>query len=97
MAYQRRTVILMLVFLIALALASAALSQTSGRFNLRWHVVGGGGGSATSSSYFVNGTAGQAAASPPYLLSRRYVVSAGYWSSESRAKSHQVFVSLLKR
>jgi len=45
----------------------------------------------------VKGTAGQAAASPPYLLSRRYVVNAGYWSSESHARSHQVFVSLLKR
>jgi hypothetical protein len=97
MAYRLRTVILMLVLLIALMVAGAALSQTSGSFNLRWHVVGGGGGPATSSSYVVKGTAGQAAASPPYLLSRRYLVNAGYWSSESHARSHQVFVSLLKR
>jgi hypothetical protein len=55
------------------------LAQTSGNFNLEWHVFGGGGQPVSSANYVVNSTVGQGAASPPYSQSANYVVCAGYW------------------
>lgn len=57
------------------------LAQTSGNFNLEWHVFGGGGQPVSSAHYTINSTAGQGAASPPYSQSASYVVCAGYWCS----------------
>ena len=58
------------------------LAQTSGNFNLEWHVIGGGGEPVSSANYIVNSTAGQGAASPPYSFSSPGVVCGGYWCTE---------------
>jgi hypothetical protein len=64
--------------LISLALAGAALAQTSTNYDLTWHVMGSGGGSMNSTSYAVRGTMGQVivgdVGSPSYILR-----SQGYW------------------
>jgi hypothetical protein len=77
---ERSLVMLVLVLLLVmLAVGGVALAQTSGSYNLEWHVIGGGGQPATSAHYAVNSTAGQGAASPPYSASANYMVSSGYW------------------
>jgi hypothetical protein len=58
-------------------------AQTSGSYDLSWHVVGSGGGLSSSASYSVNGTGGQSAASPALATSSNFVVSSGYWYSHT--------------
>ncbi|MCP4537179.1 MAG: hypothetical protein GY832_08520 [Chloroflexi bacterium] len=72
------SLVTLVVGAIALRNAAPTVAQTSGNYNLEWHVVGGGGGLVSSASYAVNSTAGQGAASPPYSTGSHYVVSGGY-------------------
>ena len=70
------------VLLLVIAAGAIALAQTSGGFNLEWHVTGSGGGEAASASYRANGTAGQGISSPPRAGGANYSVSSGYWYSD---------------
>ena len=80
MGHNRLTARVALAAVILLVVGGAvAVAQTSGRFNLEWHVVGSGGGASSSTSYHVNGTIGQGIARPPVAGSASFVVSSGYW------------------
>ena len=89
---------LLAALLVGLAVAGAALAQTSPSYNLVWHIVGGSGGPLTSSSYRVNGTVGQSASSPPYSGSASYRVSGGYWYEAIREAAFEpVYLPIVQR
>lgn len=71
---------LLLLFIVG----TAVWAQTSGSFNLEWHVIGNGGQVSTSASYQVNGTIGQPIASQPEADGRGSAVSSGYWFGDQR-------------
>lgn len=75
---MKRMALLLLVVAL-LATAGAALTQSSGSFDLSWRVIAGGGGQAASDSYQVRGTAGQGLAGPPPLTGGNYAVESGFW------------------
>lgn len=76
---MKRAAILLLI-VVLLATAGAALTQSSGSFDLSWRVIAGGGGQAASNSFQVRGTAGQGLAGPPPLASSSYTVESGFWA-----------------
>lgn len=80
MSHKTLRVVAVLALVAALAVGGVALAQTSGHYNLEWHVIAGGQ-PAASVHYAVNASAGQGAASPPQLGSTHFVVSGGYWYS----------------
>jgi len=83
------------LLLVALAVGSAALAQTSASYNLEWHVIGGGGQPVSSAHYAVNSTAGQGAASPACSVGSNYVVSGGYWFGDGITIVYPVYFPLV--
>lgn len=71
------------VLLIVLIGSAIVWAQTSGSYDLSWHVVSSGGGVSSSASYSINGTSGQIAASPALAQSSHFVASSGYWYSQT--------------
>lgn len=57
MRYHRLS--LLAVILATIILVNGAMAQSSGDFNLGWHLNAGGGGSASSGNYIMNGSIGQ--------------------------------------
>ena len=80
--YRMQIVALCLLLLLA-AVGTAVWAQSSGGFNLEWHVIGGGGQESLSANFRVSGTVGQSLASPPTAASASYRVSSGYWFAET--------------
>lgn len=72
------------LLLLLLLVGTAVWAQTSGSFNLEWHVIGNGGQASSSASYQVNGTIGQSMASQPEADGRGFAVSSGYWFGDAR-------------
>jgi hypothetical protein len=77
---NKRTLFIGAVGLLAVLLVTGvALAQTSGSFDLSWHVLAGGGGQAASTNYAMNGTLGQAAAG--FSDNASYGMQSGYWQN----------------
>jgi hypothetical protein len=57
---------------------TAVLAQTSGNYDLSWHVVAGGGGQMVSAAYTLTGTTGQAGAD--LMASDSHSLGGGFWA-----------------
>ncbi len=68
---------------IALLIASIAVSQIGSGYDLTWQTIDGGGGTTSGSGYTLDHTVGQPDASAP--SGGGYVLEGGYWTSASNS------------
>jgi hypothetical protein len=80
-----------------LLLASAALAQSGGGYDLSWSTVDGGGGTQSSGGgYSLGGTAGQPDAG--LLTGGDYTLAGGFWPGGALAvPAYRVYLPLVAR
>jgi hypothetical protein len=84
MMNTRRTLSLALALMVGLLVASAALAQTGGGYDLTWHTVDGGGGTVSGGNFTLMGTAGQPEPGPA-LTGGSYTLYSGFWPASGEA------------
>ena len=78
-----------------LLLASVALAQSGGGYDLSWNTVDGGGTTfSAGGDYTLGGTAGQPDAG--LLIGGGYVLGGGFWSGGALAQ-YRIYLPLLLR
>jgi hypothetical protein len=82
---------LLLAGLLALALASGALAQSGGGYDLSWWTVDGGGGSSSGGGYTLDGTIGQPDAAT--WSGGGYTLAGGFWGG--LAVEYRVYLPLV--
>lgn len=88
----KRTIVLIAVVAAMLVLASAALAQSGGTFNLTWNTIDGGGGRVTSASYSMEGSIGQPDAGQ--IASGSYSLMSGF-QIQTAAASYDVYLPVI--
>jgi hypothetical protein len=80
-----------------LLLASVALAQSGGDYDLSWSTVDGGGGTFSSGgAYSLGGTAGQPEAG--LAMGGAYLVGGGFWGGgEVAALGYEIYLPLVMR
>ena len=80
-----------------LLLASVALAQSGGGYDLTWSTVDGGGGTfSTGGDYSLGGTAGQPDAG--LLLGGDFSLAGGFWPGRAVAvPEHKIYLPLVVR
>ena len=76
---MRRIAVAIAFAIIALSLASSALAQTGGNYDLTWSTVDGGGAATVGGPYELAGTVGQFDAAST-LSGGNYALEGGFWS-----------------
>jgi hypothetical protein len=78
---------------VLLALASGALAQSGGEYDLSWWTVDGGGGRSSGGGYTLQGTIGQPDAAT--LAGGEYTLAGGFWGGV--AVEYRVYLPLVLR
>jgi hypothetical protein len=92
---MKRTLILLSVILLLLALATVAVARIAG-YDLTWWTVDSGGGASSGGGYQLSGTIGQPDAST--LSGGHYLLEGGFWHGISSAVSPlRVYLPLTTR
>ena len=94
----KTNLIALLVPLVFLLIASAALAQDGGGYDLSWWTVDGGGGSAKArapSPYALDATIGQPDAS--VWQGGGYTLAGGFWGSGAVQQQHGIYLPLVLR
>jgi len=90
---KRAAVVLALVA--SLLLASVALAQSGGGYDLSWNTVDGGGTTfSAGGDYILGGTVGQPDAG--LLIGAGYVLGGGFWSGGALAQ-YRIYLPLVLR
>jgi len=76
-----------------LVLASTALAQSGGDYDLSWRTVDGGGGSSSGGGYTLQGTVGQPDAAT--WAGGGYALAGGFWGG--LVVEHRVYLPLVLR
>ncbi len=85
---------LMLLIALTLVLASLALAQTGGGYDLTWNTVDGGGGTSIGGTYELGGTVGQPDAG--VLSGGGHILAGGFWSGTAAAAAqYHIYLPLV--
>jgi hypothetical protein len=76
---KEKYLLIVIVLALLFMTTAAILAQSSGNFNLGWHVVGSGSGESASAHYKMQGTTGQTFAGPPKSNSSSFIINSGFW------------------
>jgi hypothetical protein len=74
-----KRLILIIPIVLLFIIASAALAQSGGGYDLTWSTIDNGGGESSGSGYTLNGTIGQLDAGAA-LSGGGYTLVGGFWS-----------------
>ncbi|CAG0929956.1 hypothetical protein TFLX_01499 [Thermoflexales bacterium] len=90
---MKRPIFFVLIGLL-LVLASTALAQSGGGYDLTWNTIDGGGGSSNGSGYALVGTSGQSDAGET-MTGDGFTLIGGFWTSED--DQHRLYLPLVIR
>ncbi len=78
------------LILALLVVASVALAQTGGSYDLTWSTLDGGGGTSSGGSYSLSGTIGQPDAG--VMSGGSYTLTGGFWGGA--VASYKIYLPL---
>ena len=97
---KQKTLLLILMLLMAVASTATVYAQTGGDYDLSWWTVDGGGGQLSGDGYTLTGTIGQPdAGNLGNLSGDDYTLSGGFWShfSEWLLDFIEIYLPLIAR
>jgi len=77
-------------------IASTAVAQSGGGYDLSWATIDNGGGSISGGGYKLEGTIGQPDAGPS-IGGSGYTLSGGFWFSRVAQQQYFVYLPLVLR
>jgi hypothetical protein len=83
------------VLLVCFLVASTALAQSGGGYDLTWSTVDGGGGESSGGGYTLAGTAGQPDANT--LTGGGYTLKEGFWAGGVLVETYWVYLPIMLR
>ena len=94
---KQKTLLLILMLLMAVASTATVYAQTGGDYDLSWWTVDGGGGQLSGDGYTLTGTIGQPDAAN--ISGDDYTLSGGFWSrfTEWLLDSIEIYLPLIVR
>jgi len=91
----RKTLILLVVFVVCMVAVSAILAapdRPADGYSIAWWTVDGGGGESIGGSYILDGTIGQADAQTS--SGGDYAVAGGFWN-ESVIRGYRIYLPII--
>jgi hypothetical protein len=94
---MKRALGLLIPIMLLAVIASTALAQVGGGYDLSWSTIDGGGGSSNDGGYTLTGTIGQADAAQA-IGGGTYTLSGGFWIGGAGTSAQTyVFLPLVLR
>jgi hypothetical protein len=90
-----RWLVLPILFGVLFLVASVALAQLGGPYDLSWNTVDGGGGTASGGPYRLTGTAGQI--DPGVLAGGPYTLAGAFWKGGVLVDFSRAYLPLVLR
>jgi len=86
---------LLIPMIVALLIASIAVAQSGGGYDLAWSTISSGGGTISGGAYALDGSIGQPAAGS--LSGGSYTLDGGFWYGLSATAHFEIYLPMVLR